>query len=315
MQLPGKPIAGLQSDAKDFINLYMQLGERAENFLPNHVLEYLRNFVKLCCEEPDDPALQKAQIDKSILELKELIPGYTDVSLMLFPHEDSKAYEYRTKKQQFENKLISFIDYELVDDQTKEQANNILKTHDYSIGTPPVTKAQIDLMYKLTLGDDVRELRKFRDVIGVKGDIEEAQWNYLMDVLEQMIIQSTHYTTNAEKQDFLERTELTVNFKGLNGFIRTVVGGGAGTVIDLLSTEVFNTSMVRIIEFKNEEVLHETIKNDRTSIFVVRVNEMRRNVFNQRKWFPYLTRIVIVDDSPESRSTNTTLVSDFIIKS
>ena len=205
MQLPGKPIAGLQSDAKDFINLYVSLGERAENFLPNHVLDYLRNFVKLCCEEPDDPALQKAQIDKSILELKELIPGYTDVSLMLFPHEDSKAYQYRTKKQQFENKLMAFIDYELVDDKTKEQASNILKTHDYSIGTPPVTKAQIDLMYNLILGDDVRELRKFRDVIGVKGDIEEAQWNYLMDVLEQMIVQSTHYTTNAEKQDFLER--------------------------------------------------------------------------------------------------------------
>ena len=123
MQLPGKPIAGLQSDAKDFINLYVSLGERAENFLPNHVLDYLRNFVKLCCEEPDDPALQKAQIDKSILELKELIPGYTDVSLMLFPHEDSKAYQYRTKKQQFENKLMAFIDYELVDDKTKEQAS------------------------------------------------------------------------------------------------------------------------------------------------------------------------------------------------
>jgi hypothetical protein len=311
MQLPGKPIAGLQLDAKDFINLYISLGERAENFLPNHVLDYLRNFVKLCCEEPDDPALQKAQIDKNILELKELIPGYTDVSLMLFPHEDSKAYQYRTKKQQFENKLMAFIDYELVDDKTKEQASNILKTHDYSIGTPPVTKAQIDLMYNLILGDDVRELRKFRDVIGIKGDIEEAQWNYLMDVLEQMIVQSTHYTTNAEKQDFLDRTELTVNFKGLNGFIRTVVGGGSNTVIDLLSVEVFNPSMVNIIEFKNADALYDAIKNDRTSIFLVKVNSMRKNVFNHRRWFPYLTRLIIVDDSPESRSTNTTLVFGF----
>ncbi|MGE5351281.1 MAG: aminotransferase class I/II-fold pyridoxal phosphate-dependent enzyme [Acidobacteriota bacterium] len=311
MQLPGKPIANLQSDAKDFINLYSSLGERAENFLPKHIVDNLRNFVDLCCEEPDDPARQRTEIDKYILELKELIPGYTDVSLMLFPHEDSKAFQYRTQKQKFTEKLISLIDTELVDDKTKAQSANVLKTHDSSIGTPPVTQRLIDQMYKLTLGDDVRELRKFRDVIGVNGDIEEAQWNYFMDVLEQMIIQSTHYTTNAEKKDFLSRTELTVNFKGLNGFIRTVVGGGANTVIDLLSSEVFNANDVRIIEFTDAASLYEEIKNDMTNIFVVKAKYMRTNVFNNIKWFPYLTRIIIVDDSPESRSTNTSLVFCF----
>src|SRR5450631_3423915 len=221
MQLPGKPMSNLRSDAKDFINLYELLGERAENYLPKHIVESLRNFIRLCCEEPDDPARQKAEIDRSILELKELIPGYVDVSLMLFPHEDSRAFQYGAKKQQFSAKLTEFIDTELVDDKTKEQTTNILKSHDYSIGTPPVTESQINLMYKLVLGDDVSELRKFRDVIGVCSDIEEAQWNYLMDVLEQMTIQSTHYTTAPEKKDFLLRTEMTVNFKGLNGFIRT----------------------------------------------------------------------------------------------
>ena len=179
MQLPGKTITQLQSDAKDFINLYASLGERAENFLPKHIVDNLKNFVKLCCQEPDDPARQRAEIDKNILELKELIPGYIDVSLMLFPHEDSKAFQYTAKKQQFTDKLTSLIDTELVDDETKKQCSNILKTHDSSIGTPPVTQHQIDLMYKLTLGEDVQELRKFRDVIGVNGDIEEAQWNYL----------------------------------------------------------------------------------------------------------------------------------------
>lgn len=311
MQLPGKPIANLQSDAKDFINLYTSLGERADNFLPKHIVDLLRNFVRLVCQEPDDPARQKTEIDKYILELKELIPGYTDVSLMLFPHEDSKAFQYRTKQQKFTGKLTSLIDTELVDDKTKAQTANILKAHDYSIGTPPVTQSQIDLMYKLILGDDVRELRKFRDVIGVNGDIEEAQWNYLMDVLQQMVIQSTHYTTDAEKRDFLARTELTVNFNGLNGFIRTVVGGGANTVIDLLKSEVFNSRDVRVIEFKDADSLFEEIQNDRTSIFVIKVQSMRRNVFNNIRWFPYLTRIIIVDDSMESRSTNTSLVFGF----
>lgn len=308
MQLPGKPIATLQSDARDFVNLYTLLGERAENFLPKHIVDSLRNFVRLCCEEPDDPARQHAEIDKSILELKELIPGYTDVSLMIFPHEDSKAFQYTAKKQFFANKLQSFLDTELVDETAKHQTSNILKAHDYSIGTPPVTQAQIDLMYKLVLGDDTGELRKFRDVIGLSGDIEEAQWNYFMDVLEQMIIQSTHYTTNAETRDFLSRIELTVNFKGLNGFIRSVVGGGANTVIELLATEMFNAKDVRVIEFTDADALFGQIQNDMTSIFIVKAKRMRRNVFNDIKWFAYLTRIVIVDDSPESRSTNTSLV-------
>jgi hypothetical protein len=308
MQLPGKPIAKLQSDAKDFINLYTSLGERAENFLPKHVVDNLKNFVKVCCQEPDDPARQQAEIDKYILELKESIPGYIDVSLMLFPHEDSKAFQFSAKRQHFVNKLTSFIDHELVDDATKEQSANILKTQDFSIGTPPVTQGQIDLMYKLVLGDDVRELRKFRDVIGVNGDIEEAQWNYFMDVLEQMIIQSTHYTIGAEKKDFLSRTELTVNFKGLNGFIRTVVGGGANTVIELLSSEMFNSKDVKVLEFSDEKTFYEQIKNDMTSIFVVKVQFMRKNIFNDIQWFPYLMRIILVDDSPESRATNTSLV-------
>lgn len=311
MQLPGKPIVNLQSDAKDFIDLYSSLGERAENFLPKHIVDSLKNFVRLCCEEPNDPAKQLTEIDKYILELKELIPGYTDVSLMLFPHEDSKAYQYTAKKLQFASKLTALIDTDLVDDKTKKQTTNILKTQDFSIGTPPATQGQIDLMYKLVLGDDVKELRKFRDVIGVNGDIEEAQWNYFMDVLEQMIIQSTHYTKSIEKRDFLARTELTVNFKGLNGFIRTVVGGGANTVVELLSAEVFNPKDVKIIEFTDADSLYEQIKSDKTCIFIVKVQNMRKNLFNNIKWFPYLTRIVIVDDSPESRSTNTSLVFGF----
>ena len=44
MQLPGKPIASLQLEAKDFINLYTQLGERSENFLPKHIVDLSLNF-------------------------------------------------------------------------------------------------------------------------------------------------------------------------------------------------------------------------------------------------------------------------------
>lgn len=100
---------------------------------------------------------------------------------------------------------------------------NIRDSHDLSVGTPPINSRHIDFMSQVQLGGHVRDLRKYRDVIGVTGDINEAHWNYLMDTLEQMISQSTHYTTKAEISDFLHRSQWAVNFKGMNGMIRTVV--------------------------------------------------------------------------------------------
>jgi len=113
------------------------------------VFETLSGYKKADLEAKD--CKQLAEIDKYISEFKELIPGYKDVSLMLFPHEDSKAFQYRTKKLQFENRLKYYIDTEIVDAEAKEQTLNILNTHDYSVGTPPVTEAHLNLMNKDTL--------------------------------------------------------------------------------------------------------------------------------------------------------------------
>ncbi|MCP5062117.1 MAG: aminotransferase class I/II-fold pyridoxal phosphate-dependent enzyme [Ignavibacteriae bacterium] len=311
MQILGTPKLELRSETYDYINLFKSLGEQAENFMPKDSLNLLKNFVRVCYEEPIDPAKQLAEIDKYLLELKESLTGYVDVSLMLFPHEDSKAFQYRSKKQSFENKLKFLIDTEAVDAKTKEQTVNILNTHDYSVGTPPVTEAHIELINKLILGDDVNELRKYRDVIGIKGGVEEAQWDYLMDVLEQMIIQSSHYTTSAEREDFLNRTSLTTNFNGLDGFIRTVVGGGAETAIDLFTSEIFNSDDVKVLDFTNAEKLFKLVEEDSTSIFIIKVKSMRRNIFSDKNHFQHLSRLIFIDDSNESKSTNTSLVFGF----
>jgi len=228
----------LREDVRDFIDLYKSLGQRAENFLPRDVIDNLKAFAQLCYEEPDDPVLQQKEIDRRLLELKEAIPGYVDISLMIFPHEESKAFEYRTKKNNFHRRLISLIDTEAINEEEQASAKNILNCHDYSVGTPPVTQTNLNFRYSVLLGDQVSELRRFREVIGIKDDVEEAQWNYLLDVLDQMVVQSSHYTTSAEKTDFLTRTEQVVNFKGLNGFLKTVVSGSADTAIKLIKTVI-----------------------------------------------------------------------------
>ena len=311
MQVLGEPKARLTEEARDFLDLYIHLGERAENFLPDRIFDSLTQFVRLCYEEQDDPARQEAEIHKYIQELKESIPGYVDVLLMLMPHEDSKAFKYSSLRSKFHGKLQELMDTDQVDEKTKEQFTHILHTHDYSLGTPPVTQHTIDFLYSVLLGDHVRELRKFRDLIGVIDDVEEAQWNYMLDVLDQMVVQTTHYTTTAEKEHFINQSLSTVNFKGLNGFMRTVVSGTAETAIRLLAGEVFSPDMVRVIDFTTPEELYEEIRDDAVHIFAIRIRNMRKNPFNHFRWFPLLTRMIFIDDSPEARASNVSLVFCF----
>jgi aspartate/methionine/tyrosine aminotransferase len=311
MHVSGRPSAELNYEAQIFINLYQSLGERAENFLPDRIFESLTHFVRLCYEESDDSVRQQQEINKKLLDLKEAIPGYVDVSLMIFPHENSKAFEYSAHRGIFVKRMNHLMDIEAVDEKEKQQIRNILNGPDFSVGTPPVSQHLINFQYKILLGDKVRELRKFRDVIGVNGYVEEAQWNYLLDVLDQMVVQSTHYTTKKEKENFLTRTESTVNFKGLNGFIRTLVSGTADTAIKLIREEIFEPTIVRVIDFTTPDEVYEKICEDTTSIFIVKVKNLRRNPLNDFKWFPLLTRIIFVDCSPESIASNTCLVFSF----
>ena len=110
MQLYGRPKANLRKEALEFINLFASLGERAEVLLPKHIFDNLKTFIRICYEEPDDPARQQAEIQKYLLQFREEIPGYVDVSLMLYPHENSKAFVYNELKDKFRKRLQEFID-------------------------------------------------------------------------------------------------------------------------------------------------------------------------------------------------------------
>ena len=311
MKIVGEPKAFLSNEALQWLNLYESLGERAEIFLPRHIFDNLTNFVSLCMEEPDDPARQQAEINRYLLKFREDIPGYTDVSLMLIPHNNSKAFELSSKRGEFVKKINSVLDTDGTTTETKNILINIRDSHDLSVGTPPINSSHIDFMSQIQLGGHVRDLRKYRDVIGVTGDINEAHWNYLMDTLEQMISQSTHYTTKAEVNDFLQRSRWAVNFKGMNGLIRTVISGNADKAVSLLRGDVFSKDCIVVMESPAPEVLYERMTTDTTSVFVVKVKHARINHYAGEKWFPLLTRLVIVDDSKESRSSNTSLVFCF----
>ena len=115
----GEPKVFLRNEARDLLDLYAALGDRAESILPKHIIDNLRSFVHLCYQEPTDPAKQQAEINRYILEFKEDIPAYTDVSLMLAPHTDSKAFVYNAHKLAFRKRLQAYVDTEALSSEEK----------------------------------------------------------------------------------------------------------------------------------------------------------------------------------------------------
>ena len=301
----------LGEDALDFIDLYLALQPKAENFLPSHYMDLLKNFYRLCYEEPDDPVYQQKEIYRQILVLKETFQSYGDVSLMLFPHEESKAFQYRSRLNRFRNRLINLMDTELINDEKQEEARKVLGFQDFSMGTPPFTRANLKFRFSILLGEEVTVLRRFREVLGIYDNREKLQWNYLMDVLEQMVVQSAHYTTGAEKRDFLERMSQNTYFKGLNGLLTTVVSGSPETTISLLKEELFQPEQVVVVDYENEEQLFQKIQENNTAVFAIKVKSLTHNPFGDSRWFPFLTRMIFVDNSPMALRTNISLVYCF----
>ncbi|MBN2637482.1 MAG: aminotransferase class I/II-fold pyridoxal phosphate-dependent enzyme [Bacteroidales bacterium] len=311
MRQLSKPKLNLGDDTLDFIDLYLSLKPKAENLLPARFVNLLKQFYQLCYQEPDDPVYQQKEIGRRLLELKEIFPSYVDVSLMLFPHEESKAFQYRSRLNRFKSRLVNLMDTELINDSEQEEAKQVLQFHDFSMGTPPFTQGNVKFRSNILLGEETLILRRFREILGISNDVEKSQWNYLMDVLEQMVGQSAHYTTVAEKKDFLERMTQSVHLKGLNGFIKTVVSGSADTAIKIIKEELFHASQVIELYFGDADSLFAKVQENKTAVFVIKVQSLMHNPFTDHKWFPFLSRMIFVDDTPLALRTNTSLVFSF----
>ena len=122
MKIVGEPKAFLSNEALQLLNLYESLGQRAEIFLPRHIFDNLTSFVSLCMEEPDDPAKQQAEINRYLLKFREDIPGYTHVSLMLIPHNNSKAFESEQQARRIRQENIGPARHRRHDDRNQDVA-------------------------------------------------------------------------------------------------------------------------------------------------------------------------------------------------
>ncbi len=83
MKIKGEPRAFLSNEARQLLNLYESLGERAEIFLPRHIYDNLTSFVKLCFEEPDDPTAHLKLLSISFIPFDIVLSDSYDFATIL----------------------------------------------------------------------------------------------------------------------------------------------------------------------------------------------------------------------------------------
>lgn len=188
----------------------------------------------------------------------------------------------------------------------------------FSIGTPPCTRESVRVIEEILFGGTLENLNKFRDVIGLAPE-QRDDFDRVVALFEKTVKQSTHYTTEVEKDSFVKASEKFPNLSGAKGMCRTFVSGSADTVERLLKDKCFEDDQFGStgLHFKghvpvNATLLREMEQTD--GFFVVRCNRVDDNVFSgsNRNILPnVLGKLILIEDSKNSKLSNTTFVMAF----
>lgn len=192
---------------------------------------------------------------------------------------------------------------------------NCLTRYRFSLGTPPITPEGIETVEKLMFGGTLHDVYAFRDLLGC----DRGVFDRFMGSVNQLVEQSTHYTTATEKKDFERRATNFPATIGLRGLTKTVVTGTADTAIRLIQEHLLskhtNGSMpLKGVKenYKMDDELVKAMTEDKNSIFVVRVDRVSHDTFTKdvlhEKWNSLIGRLVILDESENAVRSGTTMV-------
>lgn len=257
--------------------------------------------------------------------------SYDYINQIISKPEPSKVFRILNNANRFERALQSASGRkikmpEAADDKSLRTAAEItitpkliecLTRYRFSLGTPPITPEGIETVEKLMFGGTLRDIYAFRDLLGC----DRGVFDRFMGTVSQLVEQSTHYTTAAEKKDFEKRATNFPATIGLRGLTKTVVTGTAGTAIRLIQEHLLskhvNGSMPLKGVDKRYQLDDELIKamnapNNKGSIFVVRVDRVFHDTFTKdilhEKWNGLMGRLIIIDESKNAIHSGTTMV-------
>jgi hypothetical protein len=193
---------------------------------------------------------------------------------------------------------------------------DVLTRYSLSIGTPPVTDAMRELVARVLLGKPTDELFSFSETLVQN----PADFESLLRLLQQLVDSSLHYNTAAEEATFLREACDYLNFEGGRLFNRVVITESPNRVVELIGRHLFDkfspgeAPPVRLVEGVDrlDEQLIERMHAEPNAVFVARVTRIPHRLLqservNQR-WRSVIGRLLLIDDSPRARQSNTTIV-------
>lgn len=193
---------------------------------------------------------------------------------------------------------------------------DVLTRYSLSIGTPPVTDAMRELVARVLLGKPTDELFTFSETL-VRNP---ADLDALLRSLQQLVESSLHYNTAAEEATFLREACDYLNFEGGRLFNRVVITESPNRVVELIRRHLFDkfspgeAPPVRLVEGVDrlDDQLIERMHAEPNAVFVARVTRIPHRLLqservNQR-WRSVIGRLLLIDDSPRARQSNTTIV-------
>ena len=287
----------------------------------------LKTQEELSSLESDQLYREQSKLAECKRKLEEISYEYV-LSIMDKP-EPSKVFKILENSNRFEKILKKAIGKEVkttLEDGTVCEIKitpKIVKSltrYRFSIGTPPVVPEGIELVEQSIFGDTLQNIYGFRELLG--GD--RILFDKFMAGTNKLIEESTHYTTGKEKKDHEKESNDYMELTGMKGFSKTTISGTANTAIRLISEELLhahhNGSLpLRGVEgedFKLDDDLRKTMRQDRRSFFVVRINEAKDTVFSKDRikdhWKGLIGRLIIIDESEKAVQSGSTFVYSMI---
>ena len=260
-------------------------------------------------------------------QLEELIPkfehsealqqqcGYALIEDIVPAFSVSRVFQIVQAADAFKRSLKSLVGSK-VDVQGTEHT---LSDHDYtqltryglSIGTPPVTTGMRELVETTLFGSTCSELA----TVASRTGLEDASLSKLLKLFETLVAGSLHYNNALEEKQFLAESMSFDNFGNTSLFHRGVVTESPERVVSLMTKYLFadcqnKGAHVRLVAEHDaiDSPLLAHMQDQPNTVFIARVTQLSNEMFKQDAWAQVLGRLIIVDDSPAARRSNTCLV-------
>ncbi len=253
--------------------------------------------------------------------------GYSYIRRIITRPQQSDVFQIVNQADLFAKELRKSVGKKItMEDGTEvvmtEALCKALTRFKFSIGTPPITPKGIEAIEQMMFGGNLNNIYQFRDLLGGGNSVKYIFDGFIGNV-DRMVNQSTHYTTADEKRDYAKKAVDFNNFEGLRGLKKSVVSGNAKTAIRLIKEELFSrhadgSRPVKIMpemDCLNDELIKE-MKEDKETVFVVRVSQVPHHLLTsdklEDKWHGILGRLILVQDSQNSRNASNTIVYSLI---